>query len=65
MTNIKTTKRFITRDSEAGNIIDEFDTLEEARAAIERYEAEDKQNGDYAPDFYEVYDSEKGEIVNA
>lgn len=63
MTNIKTTKRFITRDHEAGNIIDEFDTLEEALKAIEEYEAEDEKNGCYSEGFYDIYDSEKEEIV--
>ena len=54
---------FITRDSEAGNFIDEFKTLEEALAAIERYEAEDEKNGCYTPDFYEVYNADTEEIV--
>ena len=56
-------KRYQTRDRQAGNLIDDFDTLEEARAAIERYEADDKSNGVYEPDFYEVYDAERGEVV--
>ena len=56
-------KRYQTRDRQAGNVIDDFDTLEEARAAIERYEAEDERNGVYEPDFYEVYDTEREEVV--
>lgn len=57
-------KPYITRDSEAGNVIDEFATLEEARAAIERYEAEDKKDGNYEPGFYEIYNAETEEIVD-
>lgn len=47
-------KNFITRDRETGTYIDQFVTREEAEAAIARYEAEDRTNGDYEPDFYEV-----------
>ena len=48
--------RYVTRDREAGNVIDEFATLEEARNAIETYEEHDKQDGTYTKDFYEIYD---------
>ena len=51
------TKRYIVRDREAGNPIDEFVRLEEAEATIEEFEAEDKRNGEFKPEFYEVYDS--------
>ena len=46
--------RFITRDREAGNRIEGFSTLDEAKAAINAYEEEDRQQGTYEPDFYEV-----------
>lgn len=45
---------YVTRDSEAGNIIDRFATREEAEKAIEAYEAEDANNGEYSEGFYEV-----------
>lgn len=51
--------RFYTRDREAGNKIEEFATLEEAREAIKAYEAADKQDDSYTEDFYEIYDTEK------
>lgn len=49
-------KRFSVQDMETGNIIDYFDSISEACKAIERYEAMDKEDGNYTEDFYEVYD---------
>lgn len=46
--------KFYTRDAEAGNIIDSFNTYEDAEEAIRMYEEEDKQNGDYQQNFYEI-----------
>lgn len=45
---------FIVRDREAGNIIDRFDTEEEALAALAEYEDEDRADGTYTEEFYEV-----------
>jgi hypothetical protein len=52
--------KFITRDREAGNIIDEFNTFVEAEAAVLAYEEEDRKLGQYEPDFYEVAEIEDG-----
>ncbi len=46
--------KYVVRDSEAGNVIDEFETKEAAEMAIAKYEAEDKGNGVYKEGFYEV-----------
>ena len=46
--------KFYTRDREAGNRIDEFNTRGEAEIAIAAYEEEDVADGTYTPDFYEV-----------
>lgn len=54
---------YITRDREAGNAIEKFDTLEAAREAIKAYEETDKADGTYTTDFYEIYDEEHEEIV--
>ena len=51
---------YVTRDREAGNVIDEFDTLKEAEEAIRKYEEEDKTDGTYAPNFYEIAEWNKG-----
>lgn len=50
---------FIVRDRIAGNEIEEFNSLEEAQKCIELFEIQDKKEGIYVPDFYEVYDAEK------
>lgn len=49
-------KMFYTANRETGTFIDEFETLEEAKKAIEEYEAQDKKDGVYEADFYEVED---------
>lgn len=51
--------RFVIQDSEAGNIITGFDTLESAEAELEKYEEEDRKNGTYVEGFYEI--SERNE----
>lgn len=47
---------------ETGDFIESFDTYEEAVSAISRYEDEDRANGDYAPDFYEVEDEDHNRL---
>ncbi len=46
--------KYITCDREAGNVIDEFATLSEAEAAIRAYEEEDRANGCYEENFYQI-----------
>lgn len=48
--------KFYTSDREAGNRIEIFNTVEEAREAIKRYEEEDKLNKCFSPDFYAIED---------
>ena len=50
--------KYIIRDREAGNTIDRFNTLEEAKAALSQYEASDKEDGIYQKDFYEIIEAE-------
>lgn len=45
---------FWTACRETGDLIDEFNTLQEARAQIERYEAEDMDEGIFEPRYYGV-----------
>ena len=54
---------YITRDREAGNEIERFATLEEAREALEQYEKQDISDGTYTEDFYEIYDNEAETII--
>lgn len=55
--------RFIIRDKEAGNIIDSFSTLDEAKRELAKYEHQDKKEGSYEADFYEIYDSQIESII--
>lgn len=54
--------KYTIRDRECGWEIDTFNTYEEARQEIDRYEAADKADGTYTEDFYEIVD-EAGNIV--
>lgn len=47
-------KKYIIQDSETGTFIDQFNTYQEAQQELERYENEDKQEGTFTPDFYEI-----------
>ena len=56
--------RYVIRDRETGSgEMEAFATIEEAKAKIEEYEEQDKADGIYEESFYEIYDSEKEEIV--
>lgn len=44
----------VIRDREAGNVITQFETMEEAQKELERYEEQDKKDGTYTEDFYEI-----------
>ena len=50
--------RFKIRDREAGNIISEFKTREEAEKELAAYEAADKADGTYTYEFYEIVEEE-------
>lgn len=47
-------KKYIIRDKEAGNKIASFNSYDEAVRELQSYEAEDKRNEEYTPDFYEI-----------
>lgn len=46
--------KYYTADREAGNKIEWFNTLDEAKQAIAAYEEEDKRDGTYTPNFYDI-----------
>ena len=48
-------KNYVIRDREAGNVVEMFADMESAQLELERYEAADKRDGTYVPDFYEIY----------
>jgi len=47
-------KKWKIQDREAGNEMDEFDTLKEAEKTLKKWEKEDKKDGNFTPDFYEI-----------
>ena len=47
-------QKYIIRDRECGNYIDEFNTEEEALKVLKEYEEDDKANYCFTPDFYEI-----------
>lgn len=57
-------REIYTADREAGNRIEKFDTLEEAKEAIQKYEKSDKNEEIYTPDFYNIIDEEGCSYLN-
>ena len=47
-------RKYIIRDREAGNVIATFSNKEEAYNELRKYEEQDKIDGNYTPDFYEI-----------
>ena len=54
METLKEKLIYIVQDAEAGNLIDEYNTLHEAEKAIVEFETEDKLNGCFSDGFYEI-----------
>lgn len=55
--------RYVIRDREAGNVIEECTKIDTARKLLDLFENQDKADGTYTKDFYEIYDTEKEETV--
>jgi len=55
-----TMKKYQVRISETGCVMETFDTFSEAKEVLLDYEGEDRRNGEYEKDYYEVYNSETG-----
>lgn len=49
----------VVRDTQAGIVIDKFECVEDAETSIRIFEEDDKENGVYEPNFYEVAILEK------
>lgn len=56
-------KRYVIRDREAGNIIEQTDSIIEAVRLIKNYYKQDEKDGNYVEGFYEIYDTVKEEAV--
>lgn len=51
-------KKYYTADKETGTFIDEFDNYEDALSAISQYEEQDRADGNYTRDFYDIVDED-------
>ena len=51
-------QKCFTACRETGDFIEPFDSIEDAGKAIEKYESDDKNDGTYVEDFYDVVDSD-------
>ena len=56
-------EKYVIRDREAGNEIVRSNTLKQAQMILKKFETEDKKDGIYEENFYEIYDLEKEEII--
>jgi hypothetical protein len=56
-------ERFMIRNRENGCRLTECSTYKEAYLQLLAWEEEDKEDGTYEENFYEIYDLEKEEIV--
>ena len=45
---------YVIIDNEAGNTIEHAETIEQAQQIIAEYEAADKKDGTYTPNFYAI-----------
>lgn len=54
---------YLIRVRESGDIFDSFNNLDVAIKELKKYETDDKNDGIFEEDFYEIYDSEKEEII--
>lgn len=57
-------KQFQIRCAANGDIIDDFDTLQEAKIQLALFDETDKFDGNYEAGFYEIYDSLNQEIID-
>lgn len=55
--------KYVIRDREAGNAIEWAETIEEAKEIVKQYEKIDKKDGNYTPNFYEIYNKKTNEII--
>lgn len=58
-------KRYLIRDAEAGNPLEDFDTYQEAQEMIYAYEMEDMNDYNFTEGFYEIYDTEEFKILES
>jgi hypothetical protein len=55
-------KTYKIQDREAGNVIEEGLSIEEANKLLSEYEEADKKEGNYSENFYEIVESKSDTI---
>jgi len=55
--------KYIIQDREAGNIIDVFDSYDDAANTLSMYEAQDKADEIFIANFYEIVAADKSDII--
>lgn len=55
--------RYVIRDRQAGNLIDEYNDKDKAIYTLNLFESEDLVDGIYEANFYEVYDTINEEVI--
>jgi hypothetical protein len=56
-------RKYQIRDRESGNITASTDSLSVAKIILNKYIAEDKKDGIYAANFYEIYDTTIEKVI--
>lgn len=56
-------KKYYVASKESGDFIDSFETVTEAAQAIKKYEEQDKEEGIYEDDFYEIETEDHSSVV--
>ena len=56
-------KRIYTADRETGTVIEECSSVQDALARIASYEEQDKLDGSYEEDFYDVVDENHRTLI--
>ena len=55
-------KTYAIQDREAGNIIENFKTQDEAEKELKHYELTDKRNNEFEENFYEIIEKENNDM---
>jgi len=58
------TKKYVIQDREAGNVIEECNTRDEAEFVVSLYETEDRSDGTFTEDFYEIKEVDCADYFN-
>ena len=61
---IDSNNRFVLRQREAGECIDAYPTLEEAKQGLLQQEANDRKDNNFEENWYEIFDNKTETIIN-